>query len=355
MAQEETKIIQNRIAEISQEFSTQIDKISSVEKLQQLKNQYLGKKGAVKNFYQQIKNLPNKDRPVIGALVNQTAQKIENDLAAKRKQLEQGNLINNEKEIDLTAPFDINCENKPALLNQVGTEHIIYKGLRHMVDVLQRMGFSLYEARELDDDYHNFDSVNIPKGHPARDMWDTFFTEERLIPIVHTSNMQNRIMKLEKPPIRAIIFGKCARNENVDASHGHTFHQIEGVYVDKKIAVKHMITTIKTYLEGFYERKVKVKIQPSYFPFVEPGIEYLIDCIICNGKGCSTCKHSGWLEIMGAGMIHRNVLKEAGLNPDIYTGFAWGFGLDRIVMMKYGVNRIHHLFNSDLRFLKQFN
>ncbi|MDP2873904.1 MAG: phenylalanine--tRNA ligase subunit alpha, partial [bacterium] len=194
----------------------------------------------------------------------------------------------------------------------------------------------------------------IPPQHPARDLWDTFWTEEGYIPITHTSSMQNRVMKMRKPPIRAIIPGRCFRREATDARHEHTFYQIEGIYVDKGITLTDLIGTLKTFMEAFYGHEVKYRIHPTYFPFVEPGLEFLIQCVICQGKGCATCGQSGWLELVPCGPIHPKVLTMAGLDPEKYSGFAWGMGLDRLVMIKYGIEDIRHFHSGDLRFLKQF-
>jgi phenylalanyl-tRNA synthetase alpha chain len=193
----------------------------------------------------------------------------------------------------------------------------------------------------------------MPKNHPARQNWDTFRTEDNLMPTPHTSNMQVRIMRLLKSaPLRAVIYGRCSRNEATDPVHGHTFYQIEGLYIDKGINISNMIATIKAFVEAFFDRPVIGKIQPGYFPFVEPAIEYMVRCVFCEGVGCNKCKHAGWLEVLGAGMIHPNVLREGGFDPSVYTGFAWGLGLDRMVMQRNGIQDIRSLFGSDIRFLQ---
>jgi len=217
------------------------------------------------------------------------------------------------------------------------------------------MGFEIYTPFEIDDDYHNFTSLNMPEGHPARDAWDTFWTEDEHILITHTSSMQNRILKSANPPIRAIVPGKCFRNEATDARHEHTFYQVEGVYVDKGITMRDMLGTLQTYFEAFFEQSIKVKFMPDFFPFVEPGGQMALTCVLCKGEGCKVCKHTGWLEILGCGMIHPNVLKEAGIDPEQYTGFAWGFGLERLIMLKANVQDIRLFHSGDLRFIKQFN
>ena len=217
------------------------------------------------------------------------------------------------------------------------------------------MGFDILESRQIDDDYHMFESLNFPKGHPARDMYDTFWTEDGFVLPAHTSTMQNRALKkFGPPPIRVVLPGRCFRNEATDASHEHTFYQIEGIYVDKGISLANMQATIKTFLEAYLEKELEVKIQPAFFPFTEPDCEFIISCPFCDKVGCSTCNHSGWIELMGCGMIHPNVLKQGGIDPDIYSGFAWGFGVDRLTMIKLGIKDIRLLRDSNLNFLRQF-
>jgi len=222
------------------------------------------------------------------------------------------------------------------------------------------MGFMVSESRELDDDYHMFASLNFPEGHPARDDYDTFMTDEGLIAPAHTSTMQNRLLrehagKLEKDePIAVVIPGRVFRNEDVDARHEHTFFQLEGVYVGKNITVGNLIATIQTWLSTYFQRDIKTKIQPFYFPFTEPSFEFAATCIFCEGKGCNVCSQSGWIELGGCGMIHPNVLKEAGISPETYTGFAWGFGIDRLVMLKYDIEDVRHFESAKLEFLRQF-
>jgi phenylalanyl-tRNA synthetase alpha chain len=217
------------------------------------------------------------------------------------------------------------------------------------------MGFDILESRQLDDDYHMFESLNFPVGHPARDMYDTFWTEDGLVLPAHTSTMQNRAMKMfGPPPIAVVLPGRCFRHEATDASHEHTFHQIEGIYIDENVSLGNMIATIKEFLQRYLETDLEVRIQPSFFPFTEPDCEFVISCPFCKKVGCSTCGNSGWIELMGCGMIHPNVLREADIDPNEYSGFAWGFGVDRLTMIKMGINDIRYLRDSNLNFLRQF-
>src|SRR3990167_1667370 len=265
--------------------------------------------------------------------------------------------------IDVTAPFDTNlsAEDRPKLLPaEYGSKHPLMTELETILDIFARMGFSAVESRELDDDYHMFGSLNFPPGHPARDDYDTFVTDEELVAPAHTSTMQNRVLKAGKKqldqgqPIAVVIPGRTFRNEDVDASHEHTFYQLEGVYVAKGIHAGNLAATIKAWLSNYYGREIEIKIQPFYFPFTEPSFEFAASCPFCDKKGCSVCKHSGWIELGGCGMIHPNVLKEAGIDAVKYSGFAWGFGIDRLVMLKYGIEDIRHFHSGNLKFLRQF-
>jgi phenylalanyl-tRNA synthetase alpha chain len=229
------------------------------------------------------------------------------------------------------------------------------------------MGFTAYESREIDDDFNMFGALNFPEGHPARDDYDTFTTTQKdkngkaLIAPAHTSTMQNRVLKELKPklkqgePIAAVIPGRVFRNEDLDARHEHTFYQLEGIYVDKGVNVGNLIATLKTFLQEYYGKQLDVMTQPFYFPFTEPSFEFALSCPFCDKKGCSICSQTGWIELLGCGMIHPNVLKAAGIDPTEYTGFAWGGGIERLVMMKYSIEDIRHFESGKLDFLRQFS
>ncbi|MCC7290119.1 phenylalanine--tRNA ligase subunit alpha [bacterium] len=322
-------------------------------KLEDLQSKYMGKNGLLKQLLTDITNQSDEQKRTYG----REANLLKHYFTERVSQLSSHITIDSSTEkIDPTAPFDINTPkaNWPKVKGIEGTMHPLMQEMEHVLKIFQNMGFEIVESKQLDDDYHMFESLNIPKGHPARDIWDTFWTDDDLIPPAHTSTMQNRVMKERKPPIRVIVPGRCYRNEATDASHEHTFYQIEGVYVDKNISLGDMLGTIKTYLEAFFEMDLEIKVQPAYFPFVEPGCEFMISCPFCKKTGCSVCGYDGWMEIMGCGMIHPNVLKEAGIDPEEYTGFAWGFGLDRLVMIKHSIADIRRLHSGDLNFLKQF-
>ena len=303
-------------------------------------------------LYDRIKTLPADERASFGKEVNFLKNELEK-LVRQAKSSQLSALSS----IDVTAPFDINVppELRPKLLPaENGSRHPLMTELEIILDIFARMGFTTVESRELDDDYHMFGSLNFPKDHPARDEYDTFVTDEDLVAPAHTSIMQNRVFKSMGIPIRAVIPGRVFRNEDLDARHEHTFYQLEGVYVDKGIHAGHLVATVRAWLSSYYEREIKIKIQPFYFPFTEPSFEFAASCIFCEGRGCNVCSHTGWIELGGCGMIHPNVLREGSIDPNKYTGFAWGFGIDRLVMLKYNIEDVRHFHSGNLKFLRQF-
>jgi phenylalanyl-tRNA synthetase alpha chain len=317
----------------------------------------------LKALYIEIPNLPASDRSAYGKELNQLKQQLSDMIEAQRSDTEAL------PPIDVTAPFDINVPvaQRPATLpSNLGSRHPLMTERDHILDIFYRMGFMASESREIDDDYHMFGALNFPEGHPARDDYDTFMTEQtgtdrkRFIAPAHTSTMQNRLLKQYAgnlhagQPIAVVVPDRVFRNEDLDARHEHTFYQVEGIYVDKAINAGHLIATLKAFLQEYYHQKLDVKTQPFYFPFTEPSFEFALSCPFCAGKGCNICSQSGWIELLGCGMIHPNVLKEAAIDPEIYTGFAWGCGLDRLVMMKYGIEDVRHFEAGKLEFLRQF-
>ena len=268
--------------------------------------------------------------------------------------------------LDVTAPMDENVHIPEPLAARRGSVHPISREITVMSELLERMGFRVYGSREIDDQYHMFETLNFPKGHPARDDYDTFMTVEKdkdgdpLIAPAHTSTMQNRILRELKSqlevgePIAATSIDRVFRNEDVDPRHEHTFHQHEGIYVDKDVHTGMLVATLQAFLEGYFGKAVDVRVNPFYFPFTEPSFEFSLSCPFCDKKGCAVCSHSGWIELLGCGMIHPNVLKAAGIDPAGYKGFAWGGGVERLVMMKYGVEDVRHFHSAKLDFLRQF-
>ena len=308
-------------------------------------------------LYDQIKTLPQNKRAVFGAELNKLKTELE-DLIHQAVQPK----IKLEA-IDVTAPFDVNvpADQRPDLLPaKDGSQHPLTAEIAKIVEIFGRMGFAAIESREIDDDYHMFTSLNFPPDHPARDEYDTFVTDEGLIAPAHTSTMQNRVLKAAKKdllagkPIAVVIPGRVFRNEDVDARHDHTFYQLEGIYVDKGINAGNLIATLKTFFQAYFGKDLKVKTQPFYFPFTEPSFEFAASCPFCEEKGCNICSYSGWIELLGCGMVHPNVLKEAGIDSNKYTGFAWGGGIERLVMIKYGIEDIRNFHSGNLKFLRQF-
>lgn len=307
----------------------------------------------LKQLYAQMKQLPADERPAHGQAINELRQELER-MVEGYEAAEQSAAI---EAIDVTAPFDINtpAAKRPRLLSaENGSQHPLSTERDIVADIFYRMGYVVHDSREIDDDYHMFSALNFPEGHPARDDYDTFVTEEGLIAPAHTSTMQNRVLRQYKPPIRAVVIGRCFRNEDLDPKHEHTLNQVEGVYVDKHINVGHLLSTLKSFLEAYYNTAIEFRTQPAYFPFVEPGFEFALSCPFCHKAGCATCGYEGWIELIGCGMIHPNVLREGGIDPQEYSGFAWGFGLDRLVMMKHAIEDIRHFQSGKLEFLRQF-
>ncbi len=319
----------------------------------------------LKALYAEIPTLPAEERGAFGKEINMLRGELEQLVNASSNRAQQDSRL----PIDVTAPFDVNvpADKRPRLLpTEKGTMHPLMRERQHIVDIFYSMGFAAEESRELDDDYHMFTSLNFPADHPARDDYDTFMTEQtdvdgnRLIAPAHTSTMQNRLLKkyaanLEQgKPIAVVVPDRVFRNEDLDARHEHTFYQHEGIYVDKGVHAGMLMATLKTFLETYYQKELDIRTQPFYFPFTEPSFEFSLSCPFCDKAGCSICGHIGWIELLGCGMIHPNVLKMAGLDPDVYTGFAWGGGIERLVMMKYGIEDIRHFQSGKLDFLRQF-
>ncbi|MBU0670832.1 phenylalanine--tRNA ligase subunit alpha [Patescibacteria group bacterium] len=323
-----------------------IEKARSVDEIEKLKIEVLGRKeGKLTLVMKGLKDLSPEEKKKIGPIANQVKIEITNLIKEKESYLVLAQ--NDVKDFDVTLPGE-----KFGL----GHAHPIFKVRKDLEDIFTSLGFDIYEGDNLVSDYYNFESLNIPKDHPARDMQDTFFIacHKDKVMRTHTSSMQVKIMEENEPPLKVIVPGRVFRNEATDASHEHTFYQLEGFVVDKSISIANLIDTQKTLLSQIFKREVKIRLRPGYFPFVEPGFELDFQCLICGGKGCATCKHEGWVEMMGCGMIHPKVFEHAGYLAGKYTGFAFGLGLTRLAMMKYGIDDIRLFMSGDLRFLKQF-
>lgn len=312
-------------------------------------------------LYAQIPTLPAEERGAFGKAVNELKQVIAAAVEARSEQLNTVELA----PIDVTAPFDVNSTAPALMPARDGTLHPLTQEMEVVSDIFNRMGFVTEESREIDDQYHMFESLNFPKGHPARDDWDTFMTVETdgdgdpLIAPAHTSTMQNRALKKYKAnldegrPIAVVVPDRTFRNEDLDARHEHTFYQVEGVYVNKGVHAGMLVATLQKFLEEYYGRKLTVRVNPFYFPFTEPSFEFALECPFCD-DGCNVCSQSKWIELLGCGMIHPNVLKAAGIDSNEYSGFAFGCGIDRLVMMKHNIEDVRHFEAGKLNFLRQF-
>lgn len=317
-----------------------------------------------RELYAQIPQQAPEERASFGQRVNAMKQAVEAAVEARKAELSSVDV----RPLDITAPMDINASAPKFLSAEQGTIHPLMAEMQTLSEIFGRMGFVTEDSREIDDQYHMFEALNFPKGHPARDDYDTFMTVETdtegdpLIAPAHTSTMQNRILKkyrenLERgEAIAAVVPDRVFRNEDLDARHEHTFYQFEGIYVAKGVHAGMLIATLQKFLEEYYGKKLEVRVNPFYFPFTEPSFEFSLSCPFCEGKDkdCKVCGGEGWIELLGCGMIHPNVLKAADIDPNIYTGFAWGGGIDRLVMMKYGIEDVRHFESAKLDFLEQF-
>ncbi|OJU87592.1 hypothetical protein BGO17_01185 [Candidatus Saccharibacteria bacterium 49-20] len=305
----------------------------------------------IRELYGVIGSLPAEERGAFGKQVNEVKLAVEAAIEARENELESADVV----AIDVTAPWDVNSAQPALLPTEQGTQHPLTTELENVVDIFTRMGFEAVESRQIDDDHHMFGALNFPEDHPARDGYDTFRTEEGFIPPAHTSTMQHRILKDGKAKleaggqIAAISYGRVFRNEDVDATHEHTFYQCEGVFVSEDATLGQMLGTLRSFFETYYGQELRVKTQPAYFPFVEPGLEFAIEKPAAIGG-----KPGEWLEMLGCGMIHPNVLKDAGIDPTKYRGFAWGGGVERLVMLKYGIEDLRHFESGKLAFLRKF-
>ncbi len=326
----------------------------NMETLEKIRVEYLGKKGLVTELLKDMKNLSPEEKKAFGQAVNVLKEEVTEMVAAKREEIKQAEI---ERENNLMPEFDVST---PANLDR-GSYHPITLVQRQCEEIFRSMGFAVEDYSEIVTDYECFEALNIPKNHPARDMQDTYYLENGQLLKSHTSAAQNAIYKKYKDtlinegkPIKAIFPGRCFRNEATDACHENTFFQMEGVMVDKNISISNLIFFMKTMLSEVFQKDIKVRLRPGFFPFVEPGFELDISCLICGGEGCASCKHSGWLELCPCGMIHPEVLRAGGIDPEEYTGFAFGLGLTRLAMMKYGVKDIRDLNSGSLKVLSQF-
>lgn len=344
----------NKILSLKEKFVSELDKIDNLADIESIRVSYLGKKGSVTDLLKGMKELSNDERKAFGQKVNELKGLVNEKITEKTNELKEKEI---QKEIELMPEFDLSM---PPVMDR-GSYHPITLVQRECERIFKSMGFTVEDYSEIVTDYECFESLNIPKHHPARDMQDTYYLTNGQLLKSQTSAAQNAIYKKYRDvlvndgvPIKAIFPGRCFRNEATDACHENTFFQMEGVMVDKNISISNLIYFMKTMLSEVFQKDIKVRLRPGFFPFVEPGFELDISCLICGGEGCPSCKHSGWLELCPCGMIHPEVLKAGGIDPDEYTGFAFGLGLTRLVMMKYGIKDIRDLNSGNLKTLSQF-
>ena len=334
------------LKQIKKDFENEIAEINDIHNLEALRVAYIGKKGKLTLLMPKIKEMPVEQRKEFGQTINSVKNLIETNLQELKEKLENEKILNeiaNEQPIDITLPLNI----------KKGSLHPRTSLQKEIEDVFVSMGFSVEDGYEVETEYNNFDAVNVPKNHPARDMQDTFWLDNGQLLKTQTSAAQNRILRKYNGPLKAIFPGRCFRNEALDHSHENTFFQIEGMLVDKNVSVSNLIYFMKKMLSEIFGKEVDVRLRPGFFPFVEPGFELDAKCPFCDGKGCSTCKGSGWIELCPCGMIHPNVLKMAGIDPEQNSGFAFGLGFDRLVMIKAGFKDIRVLNSGNLKLLKQ--
>ncbi|MFT7035268.1 MAG: phenylalanyl-tRNA synthetase alpha chain [Cyclobacteriaceae bacterium] len=322
-------------------------KIQSKEELEQFRIKFISKKSVVTELFNDFKNVPNEQKKQFGVALNELKNTAQEKLKSFSASLESSDSSGDSNGIDLTLP---------GVPNELGSIHPLTLTKNKIVEIFERMGFNVADGPEIEDDFYNFTALNFPENHPAREMQDTFFIERNPDKVLrtHTSNVQIRLMENQKPPFRSIMPGRVYRNEAISARAHCFFHQVEGLYIDKNVGFKDLKQTVYHFAKEMFGKDTKIRFRPSYFPFTEPSAEIDISCFICNGKGCNVCKYTNWVEIAGSGMVDPNVLENCGINPEEYTGFAFGMGIERIAMLKYQIDDLRLFSENDVRFLRQF-
>ena len=338
--------MQEKIQEILTNFQTKLVRAKKIQDIEETKGQYLGKNGVVNNLFQELKKIPKEKRASIGEKLNLLRNELIQKLATQIEKLENIELTKQAQEEWIDISVDIK--------QNTGALHPLSALQYELEDIFSAMGFLVLDGNHIETDFYNFEALNIPSNHPSRDLQDTYYFTEKYLLRTQTSPLQIRGMEKQKPPIRIIAPGKVFRAETRDASHENCFHQLEGMVVDKGISVAHLVYFMEVMLGKIFEKKTKVRLRPGYFPFVEPGFELDISCQICNGDGCKMCKKSGWIEMIGCGMVHPKVLKVGGIDTKIYSGFAFGVGLDRLCIMKHKIEDIRLFHSGNISFIKQF-
>ncbi|MBK7229445.1 MAG: phenylalanine--tRNA ligase subunit alpha [Ignavibacteriales bacterium] len=337
-------MLDKNITEIKESFYTDIKSVSSIKDIEEIRLKYFSRNGLVSQLFEDLKDVVKEEKPILGKKLNLLRNEVSSYFEEVKERIS-STQSNKENEIDLTLP------GKNYI---VGSKHILTQTLDEIKSIFKGLGFSVANGPELESDYYNFESLNFPADHPARDMQDTFFVSKDFLLRTHTTPVQIRLMEKQAPPVRAIMPGRVYRNEAVSARSYCMFHQVDGIYVDTDVTFAELKGTLVSFAKQFYGSDLKYRFRPSFFPFTEPSAEMDITCYLCHGKGCKICKNSGWLEILGCGMVDPNVFKFVNYDSEKYTGYAFGMGIERIALLKYGITDIRIFFDNDLRFLKQF-
>jgi phenylalanyl-tRNA synthetase alpha chain len=341
---EPSTTLEQSIQSVRADAQAASETIASAEGLEKYRIEFLARKGRVGNLFDDLKSVPPELKPGLGRQLNELRAFTDSLYQSAKEKIESAGSTR-ETFIDLTLPGRV---------PHIGTLHPITQTLNDITSIFTSMGFGIVDGPEIEDDYHNFEALNFPPDHPARDMQDTFFIDDNILLRTHTSPVQIRVMKERRPPLRVIMPGRVYRNEAISARSYCLFHQVEGLYVDSNVSFSELKGTLVAFAREFYGSNLKYKFRPSFFPFTEPSLEMDITCFLCSGKGCRVCKHSGWLEILGAGMVHPNVLRNVGYDPEKFSGFAFGIGVERTTLLRHNISDIRLLFENDIRFLKQF-
>ena len=336
-------MLTEEVEHIKSEYESEISEIQNSDDLERIRINYVGRNGIIPKLFDQLKSAPKAEKPLLGKSLNILRDNVTKQIKEKQSEFSKG--VDTEyKKIDLTLP---------GKKYNIGSRHILTQTLDEIKSIFKSMGFSVFEGPELESDYYNFEALNFPADHPARDMQDTFFVSENIVLRTHTSPNQIRTMEKQSPPVRIIVPGKVYRCDS-DLTHTPMFHQVEGLLVDENISFGDLKGVLTAFVHRMFDEQTSLRFRPSFFPFTEPSAEVDILCVMCRGKGCRVCSQTGWLEILGSGMVHPALYENVGYDADRFTGFAFGMGVDRIAMLKYGIDDIRKFFENDMRFLSQF-
>lgn len=336
----------SQLQDTIQQLSASIEAASpsSSKEVELFRQQYLGRNGEIQKLFETFKSVPPEEKKSMGKTLNELKNLTESKYASFKESIPEEATSDN---IDLSLPI---------IPNKLGNLHPLTQTRYRIIEIFERLGFNVEDGPEIEDDWHNFSALNFPENHPAREMQDTFFIQRNpdVLLRTHTSNVQIRLLNKKKPPVRAIMPGRVYRHEAISARAHCFFHQVEGIYVDRNVSFADLKQTLYHFAKEMFGKDTKIRLRPSFFPFTEPSAEIDISCLICHGKGCNVCKHSGWVEIAGSGMVHPNVLRNCGVDPEEFTGFAFGMGIERVTMLRYGINDLRLFSENDVRFLRQF-